>query len=169
LPSLVWHTYTSAWITLLLSLEKAAGGKGTLSASNPLPILNLVNVVRTAATLAKQFEDQFSDEDDVYPALLHILTRNGLDGTLKDEPLLGQNADDEDEEEEEEEPDRPRKKIKARVFDDEDVKDAAKGHNLTKALAELRAHGGVREVRGRPFDITAWPAAELRREKDRFN
>ncbi|KAJ7748210.1 hypothetical protein DFH07DRAFT_572949 [Mycena maculata] len=176
LSEAIYTGYGALWMTYLLALETAAKPQ-KLSATHPLAVRNLENVVRTAAKVITQFSDLgFSrDARDLAAAMLRVLERNDMDGTPKPKAFLGKavksDSDSEDEDEEEEEEDaRPAKKSRhATGADDHDVRAAAKEWKASSAMKDLRDAYGPVEHGGRPWDITKWSKAQLEAEKARFD
>ncbi|KAJ7630401.1 hypothetical protein FB45DRAFT_915395 [Roridomyces roridus] len=169
LAEAVYDAFGALWMTYLLELE--AGAKPhKLGPARPIAARNLENVVRTSAKVITQYSGLGFDKsaEDLQSAMLRVLERNDMDGTVKEKLFLGKSADSEEEEEEEEE-ELPKKKKKSRQSaDDDDVKDAAKEWKASKAMKTLREVAGPIEHGGRPWDITKWSKAALEKEKARF-
>ncbi|KAK6971327.1 hypothetical protein R3P38DRAFT_3336786 [Favolaschia claudopus] len=177
-PSLATFQRLEA-LTLYMSNSGAADSFHT----NPMKILNLENVVRTAAKTMMQFSGIGFDNEpnEVSSAMLRVLERNGMDGTPKEKLFLGKSADSDDEEDEQEDEDsdneeeeeeeeeedkereksrRPKKKARTSGADDADVRAAAKTWKWSKAMKALKSAGRP-ESRTRPWDITKWPKETL--------
>ncbi|KAJ7154089.1 hypothetical protein C8R46DRAFT_1197092 [Mycena filopes] len=184
LAEAIYNAYGALWMTYVLDLETAAKPQ-KLSATHPVGIPNLENAVRTSAKVITIFRDLGFEQDAnaLQDALLRVLERNDMDGTRKEQLFLGDDSDDEDEDGDEDEEDeddeeprakktpketRPAKKARRGTADDKDVRAAAKTWKASAAMKALREQGPV-EHGGRPWDITKWPAAELAREKSRFD
>ncbi|KAK7052634.1 hypothetical protein R3P38DRAFT_2861464 [Favolaschia claudopus] len=180
----LYTAFGSLCLTYILNLESAAKPQ-KLSPTHPLDILNLENVIRTAAKAIMQFADMgFENEpNEVSDAMLRVLERNDMNGTPKEKLILGKSADSDDEDDdadkeneggEGEDDDervkshRPKKKARRSGADDVDVRDAAKTWKASKAMKALREAEAPFEFYGRPWDITKWTKEEMDREKARF-
>ncbi|KAJ7140444.1 hypothetical protein C8R46DRAFT_1135634 [Mycena filopes] len=140
LAEAIYNTYGALWMTYVLDLETAAKPQ-KLSPTHPVAIPNLENAVRTSAKQDADDEDEDDEEDD------------------DDEEPRAKKTPKET---------RPAKKARRGTADDKDVRAAAKTWKASAAMKALREQGPA-EHGGRPWDITKWPAAELAREKSRFD
>ncbi|KAJ7080592.1 hypothetical protein B0H15DRAFT_856498 [Mycena belliarum] len=187
LAEAIYEAYGALWLTYILSLEAAAKPQ-KLGPAHPLAIRNLENVVRTSAKVITQYSGLGFDKNpkDLQDAMLRVLERNDMDGTVKEKLFYGKSADSDEESDEDSDNEsdneagestskrkssadaRPAKKPRKTSADDADVRAEAKAWKASAAMKALReAHGPV-EHGGRPWDITKWSPAALAAERARF-
>ena len=123
-----------------------------------------------ARTVLEQYEGLGFENspDDFQRAMLRVLERNGMNGTPKKKLFLGESSgsDDGDEDMSDEEDEDGDESFEPAT--DKDVERIGKKWKLTPAMQALRDRAvPVDFVKGRDWDISAWPAHELEAEKEK--